>query len=62
MTKKRAKLIKRYQDMMYMYGEYDLWEDDIEPKLDGMTDDEIQKEYIIDRDYYKAREDAGGFF
>lgn len=58
----RAQLIKRYEDMMYKYGEYDQWDDDIEPKLNSLTTEQIEKMYKADRKFYKSREEAGGFF
>lgn len=56
----RKSLIKRYEDMMYKYGEYDVWDDDIEPFLDNMSTKEIKKKYELDKKYYRDRELAGG--
>lgn len=56
----RAQLIAKYKDMMYKYGEYDVWDDDIEPKLNSMTTDEIANNYKEDKKFYSQRQAAGG--
>ena len=58
----RKSLIKRYEDMMYKYGEYDVWDDDIEPFLDNMSTKEIKKNYESDKKYYRDRELASGYW
>ncbi len=58
----RKKLIQMYEDMMCRYGEYDVWQDDVEPKLSGMTVRQIRNQYEIDKVFYQAREAAGGQF
>lgn len=62
MAMSKAKLIERYENMMYKYGEYDVWEDDILPKLQTMGTEEINKMYKADKEFYSARERAGGYF
>ena len=52
----RARLIENYRDMMYDFGEYDVWEDDIEPKLEKMTDKQILKMYEDDLAWYEYRD------
>ena len=52
----RSKLIKKYENLLYKYGEYDIWDDDISPKLPQMSTEEIKKNFLEDKDYYKARE------
>lgn len=52
----RDKLIKKYEDLLCKYGEYDIWDDDISPKLPQMSTEEIKKNYLEDKEYYKARE------
>lgn len=42
--------------MMYDFGEYDVWEDDIEPKLEKMTDKQILKMYEDDLAWYEYRD------
>ena len=58
----RKALIQKYQDMMYKYGEFDVWDDDIEPKLSHMSLAEIRDNYRRDKAYYESREKAGGFW
>ena len=52
----RNKLIKKYENLLYKYGEYDIWDDDISPKLPQMSTEEIKENFIEDKEYYKARE------
>lgn len=59
---KRDQLIACYRDMMYRYGEYDIFDDDIEPKLPTMTTKEIHKAYISDKTFFASRAEAGGFW
>ena len=58
----REQLIQKYEDMMYGFGEFDVFDDDIAPKLANMTVAEIRKQYNQDRKYYQARENAGGYW
>lgn len=58
----REQLIMAYEDMMYEFGEYDVWEDDIKPKLKKMSTNEIEKKYKMDRKFYEEREANGGCF
>lgn len=58
----REQLIMAYEDMMYEFGEYDVWEDDIKPKLKKMSTNEIEKKYMMDRKFYEEREANGGCF
>lgn len=51
----RAKIIKRYENMMYKFGEYDVWQDDILPKLATMSTKEIKSNYLDDKQYYESR-------
>lgn len=62
MNKDRESIIRKYESMMYEIGEYDIWEDDIAPKLDTMTTAQIRKNYLDDKKYYEARQRAGGFW
>lgn len=55
-------IIRKYEEMMYRIGEYDIWEDDIAPKLDSLSAQQIRKMYLDDKKYYEAREKAGGFW
>jgi len=56
----KKKLIKRYENMMYRYGECDVWEDDVKPKLENKSVEEIKAMYEEDKEFYKSREAAGG--
>lgn len=58
----REKLILIYRKMMYDFGEFDVWDEDIEPKLKNMSTEEIEKQYFEDRAYYTDREIAGGYW
>lgn len=58
----REKLILIYRKMMYDFGEFDVWDEDIEPKLKSMSTEEIEKQYFEDRTYYTERERAGGYW
>lgn len=58
----REQLIMAYEDMMYEYGEYDVWEDDILPKLKNKSMKQIEVEMENDRQFYKEREAMGGAF
>lgn len=58
MTKEQV--IKKYEDMMYKYGEFDVWDDDIKPKLTSRTTEEVRRMYMEDKKFYEAREAAGG--
>lgn len=58
----REQLIRAYEDMMYEYGEYDVWEDDILPKLKNKSMKQIEVEMENDRKFYKEREANGGCF
>lgn len=51
----REKLIEAYENMMCEAEEFDVWEDDIQPKLETMTTAEIKKWYIEDKQYYSSR-------
>lgn len=53
---KREGIIEIYRDMIYSYGEYDVWECDIEPKLENMTDKQILKMYEDDLAWYDYRD------
>jgi len=54
--KTREWLIAEYKDMICGFGEYDVWDDDIAPKLDSMTDEEIRRAYEDDLQWYGYRE------
>lgn len=56
----REKLIEKYEDMMYSFGEFDVWQDDIQPKLKDKTTAQIKKEYQLDLEWYTEREEAMG--
>ena len=56
----REQLIKNYEEMMYRYGEFDVWDDDIQPKLATMSDEDIARAYKADKKFYESREKAGG--
>ena len=58
----RETIIKAYEKMMYEIGEYDIWEDDIAPKLDSMSTKQIKENYLNDKWYYEARKKAGGYW
>ena len=52
----RETLIAKYEKMMYKFGEFDIWDDDILPKLPTMTTEEIKHIYLEDKEYYTERE------
>ena len=58
----RKTLIARYEKMMYEFGEFDIWDDDIFPKLQTMTTEEIKRNYLEDKKYYTERKQAGGYW
>lgn len=58
----KEKLIERYENMMYKYGEYDVWDDDVKPKLNKLSAKEIERMYKADKEYYSLREKNGGYF
>lgn len=51
----RARLIDEYRELVYRAGEYDIWDDEIEPKLKSMTDKEICEAYEDDMNWYEYR-------
>lgn len=53
MTKKQ--LIELYENMMYEYGEYDVFVDDIQPKLSTMTYQQILSQYMNDKQWYEYK-------
>ena len=59
---KREKLIALYESMMYSFGEFDIWDDDIFPKLSKMSTKEIERKYLADKAFYEERNAAGGYF
>lgn len=48
----RAELIQKYENMMYDFGNYDVWDDDIQPNLEHYTTKEIKAMYEEDKAYY----------
>lgn len=58
----RNNLIQAYENMMYKYGECDIWDDDIQPKLSEMSYKEIYQQYKKDEEYYGHLEKCGGTF
>lgn len=58
----RETLIARYEKMMYKFGEFDVWDDDIKPRLKTMTTEEISRNYTQDKKFYTEREKAGGWW
>lgn len=58
----RKALIEKYEKLMYKFGEFDVWEEDIKPRLDSMTTEEINRNYKQDKEFYTSREEAGGWW
>lgn len=58
----RKALIEKYEKLMYKFGEVDVWEEDIKPRLDSMTTEEINANYKSDKEFYTDREEAGGWW
>lgn len=52
----KTKLINKYRRLCYKYGEYDTFDYEIEPKLAGMTTNQIQTMFMQDQDFFKSRE------
>lgn len=51
----RKQLIEAYEKLAYAEGEYDAWDDEIEPKLKYMATEKIAKWYEEDKQYWKER-------
>lgn len=58
----RRELEQAYENMMYHYGEFDTFDDDIKPKFKAWSLEELKRNYKADKAFYKKRELAGGCF
>jgi hypothetical protein len=58
----RKQLENAYENMMYKYGEFDVFDDDIKPKFKTWSLLELKKNYMSDKKYYELRKKNGGFF